>query len=140
MHLITTIMKNINGSKIKSLTGITLLFAIFMILNGCNKSSTYGTTGMTGNKGGTGAGGPGTNEVFIQGMAFNPATITVTAGTMITWTNKDAIAHTVTSDVKLFDSGSVGPNATFSYTFASAGTYSYHCSIHPSMVASVTVN
>jgi plastocyanin len=132
-------MKNINGSKLKSLTGIVLLFAILMIMNGCNKSSTYGTTGMTGNTGGTGAGAPGTNEVFIQGMAFNPATITVTAGTMITWTNKDAIAHTVTSDAKLFDSGSVGPSATFSYTFATAGTYSYHCSIHPSMVASVTV-
>jgi len=133
-------MKNIIGSKMKFLTGITFLIAIFMILNSCNKSSTYGATGTTGGTGGTGAGGPGANEVFIQGMAFSPSSITVTAGTTITWTNKDVATHTVTSDTKLFDSGNVGSNATFSFTFATAGTYAYHCNIHPSMVASVTVN
>jgi plastocyanin len=73
-------------------------------------------------------------------MAFNPSTITVAAGTTITWTNKDAIAHTVTSDNKLFDSGSIGSNGTYSFTFATAGTFSYHCTVHPTMTASVTVN
>jgi len=98
-------------------------------------------TGMTGGTGGTGGtSGPGANEVFIQGIAFNPATITVAAGTTITWTNKDPITHTVTSDSKLWDSGSVGPNGTFSFTFATAGTFPYHCNVHPSMTASVTVN
>jgi plastocyanin len=95
-------------------------------------------TGMTGMTGGTP--GPGLNEVFIQGMAFTPATITVAANTTITWTNKDAIAHTVTSDTKLFDSGSIGANGTYSHTFATAGTFSYHCTVHPTMTASVIVN
>jgi plastocyanin len=132
-------MKSLSVSKIQFVAGI-LLISVFMIFNSCSKSSAYNTptNGNTGNTGGTG--GPGANQVFIQGMAFTPASITVTAGTTITWTNKDAIAHTVTSDSNVFDSGSIKSGATFSFTFATAGTYAYHCTIHPSMVASVTVN
>ena len=132
-------MKNLINSKIRLLTGITLLLAIFILSNSCSKSSPYmAGINNTGNTGGTG--GPGTNEVFIQNMAFNPSTISVAAGTTITWTNKDAITHTVTSDKSLFDSGSIGPNGVFTHTFATAGTFSYHCKIHASMTASVTVN
>jgi plastocyanin len=132
-------MKNLITSKNRLLTGITLLIVIFILSNSCSKSSPYmAGMGNTGNTGGTG--GPGTNEVFIQGTAFNPSTITVAAGTTITWTNKDAITHTVTSDKSLFDSGSLGPNDVFSHTVATAGTFSYHCKIHASMTASVTVN
>jgi plastocyanin len=89
---------------------------------------------------GTGGSGPGADEVFIQGMTFTPATITVTAGTTITWTNKDSYAHTVTSDTPLFDSGNLGSNKSFTYTFATAGTFPYHCNIHTSMTAKVVVN
>jgi plastocyanin len=132
-------MKNLSVSKINFVAGIFLI-SILMISNSCSKSTAYNTPN-TGNTGGTGGtGGPGANQVFIQGMAFNPASITVTAGTTITWTNKDAISHTVTSDSNAFNSGTVKSGATFSFTFATAGTYSYHCTIHPSMVASVTVN
>ena len=132
-------MKKLSDSNIRFVAGIFMI-SIFMISNSCSKSTAYNTptTGNTGSTGGTG--GPGANQVFIQGMAFNPASITVTAGTTITWTNKDAIAHTVTSDSNAFDSGSVKSGGTFSFTFSTAGTYSYHCTIHPSMVASVTVN
>lgn len=80
------------------------------------------------------------NAVYIQNMAFNPATITVPAGTTITWTNKDGMAHTVTSDTAIFDSGSIASNGTYSRTFPTAGTFPYHCSIHPSMTATVIVN
>ena len=131
-------MKKSVGSKSKLLIGTTLLFAILLISNSCSKSSYNNMTGMTGGPGGSG--GPGLNEVFIQGMAFNPSTITVAAGTTITWTNKDGYAHTVTSDKNLFNSGDIGSNGTFSFTFATAGTYPYHCSIHTSMTAKVVVN
>ena len=97
-----------------------------------------GTTNNTGNKGGSGE--PGANEVWIQNMAFNPSTITVAAGTTITWTNKDAVIHNVTSNTGLFSSGSISTGGTFSYTFSTSGTFSYYCTIHPSMTASVTVN
>jgi plastocyanin len=132
-------MKNSIISKSRIITGISLLFAILMFSNSCSKSSPYNVAG-TGTTGTGGTSGPGANAVFIQGMAFNPATISVTAGTTITWTNKDAVAHTVTSTTNLFNSGNIGTNATFSFTFATAGSYSYYCSIHPSMTASVTVN
>jgi plastocyanin len=131
-------MKKLTDSK-KILTFITALFAIILISSSCNKS-TYGDMTGTGGSGGTGgAGGPGANEVFIQGMAFSPSSITVSAGTTVTWTNKDAIAHTVTSLTNLFNSGNLNSGGTFSYTFATAGSYSYYCSIHPTMTATVTV-
>jgi plastocyanin len=83
---------------------------------------------------------PGTNEVFIQNMAFNPGTITVAANTTVKWTNKDATAHTVTSNTGLFDSGSIAKDGTFSHLFASPGSYSYKCTFHPSMTATIIVN
>lgn len=132
-------MKKSISLKIRLLTGVTLLFAIAFISNSCNKSSYNNMYGSTGNPSG-GSGGPGVNAVFIQGMAFNPSTITVSANTTITWTNKDAVGHTVTSDSGLFDSGTIGTNGTYSYTFATAGTFTYHCKVHPTMKASVIVS
>jgi plastocyanin len=133
-------MKKLNVSQIKIVASIAILFSILVVSNSCNKSSAYNTP-STGGTGGTGgSAGPGANEVFIQGMAFNPSSITVAAGTTITWTNKDVVNHTVTSKTNVFDSGSLSKGSTFSFTFATAGTYSYYCQVHPSMVASVTVN
>jgi len=128
-------MKKSVSSKSRLIIGLAILFAILSISNSCKKtmSDPYGTGGGTG-----GSGGPGTNEVWIQGMAFNPATITVAAGTTIKWTNKDAVAHTVTSST--FDSGSIAGNGTWSNTFATAGTFQYKCTFHPSMIANVVVN
>ena len=137
-------MKKLISSKSRLFMVMGFLFAIMSISNSCSKSAMnnlYGTGGGGGNTGG--ASGPGTNEVWIQGMAFTPSTITVAAGTTITWTNKMTISHTVTSDTGdsvPFDSGTINPNGTFSMTFSAAGTYPYHCSIHPTMTAKVIVN
>ena len=124
--------------------GLAILVAVISIMNSCKKpmDTMYGMTSTTGSTSGTtgGSTSPGTNEVWIQGMAFSPATITVTAGTTITWTNKDAVAHTVTSTTSLFSSPSIGPNGTYSHLFSTAGTYNYFCTIHPSMTATVIVN
>lgn len=133
-------MTNLMGSKSRLLIGGIVLLAILSISNSCNKASYNSMTGMSGTGGTGGTTGPGVNEVFIQGMAFNPSTITVAANTTITWTNKDAVTHTVTSNPALFDSGSIGKNGIYSYTFTTAGTYSYYCKVHPTMTASVTVN
>ncbi len=80
------------------------------------------------------------NEVYIKGMAFMPATLTVTTGTSVKWTNKDAVSHTVTSDAGLFDSNDIAPNGKYSHTFSTVGTFNYHCSIHTSMTAKIVVN
>lgn len=81
------------------------------------------------------------NQVTISNFAFKPANITVKKGTKVTWTNQDSTAHTVTET-----DGKAGPNSTalsngqsYSFTYAQAGTFSYHCSIHPEMTGSVTV-
>jgi plastocyanin len=80
------------------------------------------------------------NAVTIAGFAFTPATITVPVGTKVTWTNQDSANHTVTADDgKAFSSGNIGSGATFSFTFATAGTFPYHCAIHSNMTATVIV-
>jgi len=135
-------MKSLIGSKSRLLFGITLIFGLIAISNSCSKSSAYNTpqgNNSGNNTGGSGGTVPGANEVWIQNMTFNPSTISVTAGTTITWTNKDAIGHTVTSDAGLFDSGVIATNGTYQYTFSTPGSYAYHCKIHPGMTASVTV-
>ena len=83
------------------------------------------------------AGGP--NAVSIVDYSFNPATLSVKAGTTVTWTNTAGQDHTVTAGDGSFDSGHVAAGSTFSHTFAAAGTFTYHCTIHNQMTGTVTV-
>ncbi|QUQ66984.1 Amicyanin [Kutzneria sp. CA-103260] len=82
-----------------------------------------------------------TNTVSIKNFAFDPAVITVKVGTTVTWTNADQDPHTVTSDGKSgpLNSKPFNQGDTFQYTFTQAGTFSYLCTIHPFMTATVTV-
>jgi len=79
------------------------------------------------------------NQILIQGSSFTPASLTVKAGDTVTWTNKDSMNHTVTSNSGVFDSGNIAPGASFSYKFDKEGTFDYKCSIHTFMTANVTV-
>lgn len=79
------------------------------------------------------------NTVTLANFAFSPATLTVEVGTMVTWTNNDSTTHTVTSGTGVFESGNLALNATYTYVFAETGTFSYYCSIHPSMKGTVIV-
>lgn len=84
------------------------------------------------------------SAVEVSGFKFAPATLEVAKGTKVTWTNKDTTKHTITSgkdgtkDSK-FDGPLAEAPGTFSFTFADAGTYAYFCSIHKSMVGTITV-
>lgn len=78
-------------------------------------------------------------SVNIQGFAFSPGTLQIPAGTTVTWTNNDQVAHTVTADDGSFDSGNIAPGGTYSMTFDTPGTISYHCAVHPNMTASIVV-
>jgi len=75
----------------------------------------------------------------LGNRAFNPAELDVAIGTMVTWTNTDSTAHTTTSDAAGWNSGTLQPGAQFSTTFSNAGTFRYHCGIHPDMVGTVVV-
>ena len=77
--------------------------------------------------------------VAIKGFSFMPSSVTVTKGTTVTWTNSDPTTHTVTGSSGGFDSGSLPAGKTFTFTFATAGTYQYHCAIHNYMTGTVVV-
>jgi plastocyanin len=71
-------------------------------------------------------------DVDIIDYAFRPAQLTVQVGEPVTWTNKAGRAHTVTSDAETdLDSGNIGVGESYGHVFETAGTYRYHCSIHP---------
>lgn len=79
--------------------------------------------------------------VTISNFAFDKADVTVKKGAVVTWTNKDSVAHTITET-----DGQTGPKSsdlnqgqTYSFTYNTVGTFKYHCSIHPNMTGSVTV-
>jgi plastocyanin len=77
--------------------------------------------------------------VSMSGLAFHPATVTVNVGDTVTWTNNDGVAHTATADGGSFDTGTIGNGSSASVTFNTAGTFAYHCSVHPTMQGSVVV-
>jgi plastocyanin len=78
--------------------------------------------------------------VAIQSYAFKPAVLTVRAGTRVTFTNRDATAHTATSTrAGVFDSGTVAPGQSASVTLTKPGIYSYYCQFHAFMKATVIV-
>ncbi len=79
--------------------------------------------------------------VSIDNFSFTPATVTVSAGTTVTWTNRDDIPHTVVSsdDPKAFKSKVLDTDEKFSFTFSKPGTFAYFCSVHPKMTGMVIV-
>ncbi|WP_082117914.1 cupredoxin family copper-binding protein [Pandoraea apista] len=81
------------------------------------------------------------NAVHIDNFTFSPATLTVRAGTRVTWTNHDDEPHTVTSsgNPRAFASGALDTDGTFSFTFDKPGTYPYYCVIHPHMTGVIVV-
>ena len=80
-----------------------------------------------------------TPDVKIDNFSFGPATLTVAAGTTVTWTNRDDIPHNVVSTDGVFKSKVVDTDEKFLYTFAKPGTYAYFCSLHPKMTGKVVV-
>ncbi len=78
-------------------------------------------------------------EVKIDNFSFGPATLTISVGTTVTWTNRDDIPHNVVSNDKVFKSKVLDTDEKFSFTFTKAGTYPYFCGIHPHMTGKVIV-
>jgi plastocyanin len=85
------------------------------------------------------ADGP-TNTVSIDNFSFGPQTLTVKAGTTVTWTNKDDIPHGIASSNNAFKKGpALDTDESFSFTFTTPGAYQYFCYLHPHMVGSIVV-
>ena len=80
-----------------------------------------------------------TNVVEITNFSFQPGSITVSPGTVVTWVNNDPVEHTVTSGDGTFSSGNMATGGRFNFTFSKPGRYPYQCLIHPSMVGEIIV-
>jgi plastocyanin len=77
--------------------------------------------------------------IEISGFTFAPRTITVAAGTTVTWRNRDAEPHTVRGADELMRSGALDQDESYSVKFDKPGTYRYGCSIHPQMSGTIIV-
>jgi amicyanin len=122
-------------------------FAVFALTGSKDKNETGSMSGMNMNSksdtSDTQSSQPvATDKVEIKNFAFSPADITVKVGTKVTWTNSDSTPHTVTADTSSADAPSseqLGSGQSYSFTFTKAGTYTYHCELHPNMTGKVVV-
>jgi plastocyanin len=99
-----------------------------------------------------GCGGGGSNQgspppravrsgaVTIAGFKFQPATLRVSRGTKLRFTNRDDAQHTATADGGAFDTGTLKKGAVRTVTLRKVGSYSYHCAFHPFMTGRVVVH
>ena len=81
----------------------------------------------------------GGTHMTMQNVLYQYTTMRVRVGTTLTWTNMDTVSHSVTFTNGMKESGLLAPGQSFRYIFSTPGTYQYSCTVHPSMVATVTV-
>jgi plastocyanin len=118
----------------KKIIVISSVLLLALVITGCgNQATNTNTSTATNNTNGTAA----ANAVTIQNFAFNPASLTVKAGTTVTWTNMDSTIHRIKSAT--FNSSDLNQGDTFQFQFNTPGTYNYSCAIHPSMQGTITV-
>jgi plastocyanin len=120
-----------NIKKATLLFGTTAMLATgLLFMAGAKRSQAAGTSDNAAK----------TVEIKIDNFSFGPMTLTVPAGTTVTWINNDDVPHTVVSeDIKTFKSGALDTGDKFSYTFTKPGKYPYFCSVHPKMMAEIVV-
>ena len=115
------------------------LIALLLGIPAACGSSTPATPSPTSSPSGPGAASIVSGASTMTTTAYAPNPIAVSVGGTVTWTNNDSITHTSVADAGAWNSGTIAPGGTFKMTFAAAGSFPYHCSIHPGMVGTVTV-
>jgi len=116
--------------------GLTAAAMLALVVASNPLAAAQGSPAASPGRAVTAAAGP---QVQIKDFQFSPATVTVPVGTTVTWTNRDDTLHTVTEADRRFASPGLDPGEVFSYTFADPGSYTYFCSLHPHMTATVIV-
>lgn len=125
----------------RPLSALALLVAMSLFLVSCSAGQATNAPAATATPQSPAAAPAGSSAaaVNIKSFAFDPASITVKVGTSITWTNEDSAPHTITGDKGEWDSGQIGQGQTYTHKFDQAGTYAYHCAVHPKMTGTVVV-
>jgi plastocyanin len=113
---------------------LALVFGAFLVAS-CGSSSSPTSPSGT----------PADVTITIVGqdgaMSFNPPSATMKVGQTVAWSNSDSITHTSTQNSGVWDTGGVsGGTSSTPIKMTTAGTFQYHCSIHPTMVGALTVN
>lgn len=80
-----------------------------------------------------------TVTINIKDFQFQPDSKTINLGDGVTWVNQGAVPHTSTENGNLWSSGSIASGGKFTRIFDKAGTFGYHCSIHPGMTGKIIV-
>lgn len=111
---------------------VAVILAVLVLAAACGSSAGTTTTGL-GTNGGSGA------QVVLKNLAFDPVSVTIKAGGSVTWANQDSVNHTVVGDNGEFQSGNLSNGGSFTFTFDEAGSYTYHCGVHPAMKGTVVV-
>jgi plastocyanin len=113
--------------------------ALALVVAGCGGGDDNGGGGSTATSSAPSSSGGGV-QIKMQNIQFSPKATTVKVGQKVTWTNDDSTDHNVTADSGAdFKSKDFGNGATFEFTADKAGTIKYECTIHPGMVATLTV-
>jgi plastocyanin len=125
------------------ITVFTAVVALSMLVVACSSddggdTTAAGETGTTGETGGGATGGGGAATLTISDFAFDPSTLSVSAGDTLTITNQDAAAHTFTTDDGAIDQ-EVGAGETVDVTLEGVASGGFHCEIHPNMTGTLEV-
>jgi len=137
------------------LTFLPLAFMAVFAAAACTASQTGGspaTSAVAPTPGASAAGGGGGGEcaaaaagttatvtVEIKDFKFSPSPVEAKVGDTIGWTNSDSAPHTATLDDGACSTDTISQGATGLLTFTKAGTYTYHCKIHPTQMKDFTI-
>jgi plastocyanin len=125
-------MRHLRKRRTAAVVVLGVALAVAACSSGGSSSSSSGPAG--GNTGGS-------HSITIKNFAFSPGTLTVTAGTRVTVTNDDQVAHTLTGKTGGFATGDIAAGQSQTFTAPkSPGTYSYFCSIHQYMTGTLVVS
>lgn len=118
-----------NSSLLRSIAIVASLATMVVALAGFGSALASSGRTATASK---------STAVRIQGFAFKPGTMRVTAGSRVSFSNKDGVAHNATG--RGFHTGNIGAGKSKSIVFGHKGTFAYHCTIHPEMHGKVIVD
>ena len=120
-----------------AMSALVVIAGTALLLAGCGGGS---STSASANPSGSSPHSRGGSAVEISNFEFSPASVTVKTGARVTVTNDDSTAHTATADDgQRFDTGTLAPGASQAVSVSKAGSYAYHCSIHPFMQGTLIV-
>ena len=116
-----------------------LLLLLLVFASGCTQAKQAGVTATQTPVQTQATQQTASNDISVKDFAFQPSELTINKGESVIWTNFDAANHIIRENTGLFESAKLNQGQSYSYKFETAGTYEYHCTIHPNMVGKIIV-